>query len=160
MQDVKAPSENDETLVLSAFLPYRLSVLSNTVSRAIADRYQREFGLSIWQWRIMAVLGESESLTASEVCARTAMDKVAVSRAVNRLIEAGRLERHFAADDKRRSVLALSAHGRRVYRQIVPLAITYEEALLERLTAKEIDTLDGLLKKLERLQVQTGRTTD
>ena len=34
------------TLRLSDFLPYRLSVLSNTVSRGIADRYQRDFGLS------------------------------------------------------------------------------------------------------------------
>ena len=154
------PRSEKPPLQLASFLPYRLSTLSNRISRAIADLYEERFQLSLPEWRVMAVLGEEPDLSATEVAERTAMDKVAVSRAVNRLIEAGRLERHFAADDKRRSVLALSAHGRRVYRQIVPLAITYEEALLERLTAKEIDTLDGLLKKLERLQVQTGRTTD
>lgn len=154
------PRSEKPPLQLASFLPYRLSTLSNRISRAIADLYEERFQLSLPEWRVMAVLGEEPDLSATEVAERTAMDKVAVSRAVNRLIEAGRLERHFAADDKRRSVLALSAHGRRVYRQIVPLAINYEEALLERLTAKEIDTLDGLLKKLERLQVQTGRTTD
>ena len=154
------PRSEKPPLQLASFLPYRLSTLSNRISRAIADLYEERFQLTLPEWRVMAVLGEEPDLSATEVAERTAMDKVAVSRAVNRLIEAGRLERHFAADDKRRSVLALSAHGRRVYRQIVPLAITYEEALLERLTAKEIDTLDGLLKKLERLQVQTGRTTD
>ena len=154
------PRSEKPPLQLASFLPYRLSTLSNRISRAIADLYEERFQLSLPEWRVMAVLGEEPDLSATEVAERTAMDKVAVSRAVNRLIEAGRLERHFAADDKRRSVLALSAHGRRVYRQIVPLAIKYEEALLERLTAKEIDTLDGLLKKLERLQVQTGRTTD
>lgn len=154
------PRSEKPPLQLASFLPYRLSTLSNRISRAIADLYEERFQLSLPEWRVMAVLGEEPDLSATEVAERTAMDKVAVSRAVNRLIEAGRLERHFAADDKRRSVLALSAHGRRVYRQIVPLAINYEEALLERLTAKEIDTLDGLLKKLERLQVQTGRATD
>lgn len=154
------PRSEKPPLQLASFLPYRLSTLSNRISRAIADLYEERFQLTLPEWRVMAVLGEEPDLSATEVAERTAMDKVAVSRAVNRLIEAGRLERHFAADDKRRSVLALSAHGRRVYRQIVPLAINYEEALLERLTAKEIDTLDGLLKKLERLQVQTGRTTD
>ena len=154
------PRSEKSPLQLASFLPYRLSTLSNRISRAIADLYEERFQLTLPEWRVMAVLGEEPDLSATEVAERTAMDKVAVSRAVNRLIEAGRLERHFAADDKRRSVLALSAHGRRVYRQIVPLAITYEEALLERLTAGEIDTLDGLLKKLERLQVQTGRTTD
>ena len=154
------PRSEKPPLQLASFLPYRLSTLSNRISRAIADLYEERFQLTLPEWRVMAVLGEEPDLSATEVAERTAMDKVAVSRAVNRLIEAGRLERHFAADDKRRSVLALSAHGRRVYRQIVPLAINYEEALLERLTAKEIDTLDGLLKKLERLQVQTGRATD
>ena len=154
------PRSEKPPLQLASFLPYRLSTLSNRISRAIADLYEERFQLTLPEWRVMAVLGEEPDLSATEVAERTAMDKVAVSRAVNRLIEAGRLERHFAADDKRRSVLALSAHGRRVYRQIVPLAINYEEALLERLTAKEIDTLDSLLKKLERLQVQTGRATD
>ena len=154
------PRSEKPPLQLASFLPYRLSTLSNRISRAIADLYEERFQLTLPEWRVMAVLGEEPDLSATEVAERTAMDKVAVSRAVNRLIEAGRLERHFAADDKRRSVLALSAHGRRVYRQIVPLAINYEEALLERLTAKEIDTLDGLLKRLERLQVQTERTTD
>ena len=154
------PRSEKPPLQLASFLPYRLSTLSNRISRAIADLYEERFQLTLPEWRVMAVLGEEPDLSATEVAERTAMDKVAVSRAVNRLIEAGRLERHFAADDKRRSVLALSAHGRRVYRQIVPLAINYEEALLERLTAEEIDTLDSLLKKLERLQVQTGRTTD
>ena len=154
------PRSEKPPLQLASFLPYRLSTLSNRISRAIADLYEERFQLTLPEWRVMAVLGEEPDLSATEVAERTAMDKVAVSRAVNRLIEAGRLERHFAADDKRRSVLALSAHGRRVYRQIVPLAINYEEALLERLTAKEIDTLDGLLKKLERLQVQTRRATD
>ena len=148
MQDVKAPSENDETLVLSAFLPYRLSVLSNTVSRAIADRYQREFGLSIWQWRIMAVLGESESLTASEVCARTAMDKVAVSRAVAGLEADGHVRRARDAEDGRAARLSLSRSGRKVYSQIVPLALAYEAQLRSGLTAREMDQLDRLLAKL------------
>ena len=154
------PRSEKPPLQLVSFLPYRLSTLSNRISRAIADLYEERFQLTLPEWRVMAVLGEEPDLSANAVAERTAMDKVAVSRAVNRLIEAGRLERHFAADDKRRSVLALSAHGRRVYRQIVPLAIKYEEALLAQLTAGEIDTLDGLLKKLERIQIQTVRKTD
>ena len=54
-------------LRLNDFLPYRLSVLSNTISSAIAARYQSAFGLTIWQWRVMAVLGETPGLMASQV---------------------------------------------------------------------------------------------
>ncbi|HCX10052.1 MAG TPA: MarR family transcriptional regulator, partial [Hyphomonas sp.] len=46
-------SDNVSLLRLREFLPYRLSVLSNTISTRIASLYDREFGLSIWQWRVM-----------------------------------------------------------------------------------------------------------
>ena len=62
--------------------PYRLSLLSNTVSNAIARSTAISSGLKhSRKWRVMAVLGRFGPLTASEVGERTAMDKVSVSRA-------------------------------------------------------------------------------
>ena len=74
-------------LDLEHFLPYRLSVLSNRVSDAIARVYSERFALGVTEWRVMAVLGRYPDLSASEVAQRTAMDKVAVSRAVARLLD-------------------------------------------------------------------------
>jgi len=91
------------SLELAHFLPYRLSVLTNTVSAALADAYSRRFGLSIPEWRVMAVLAGSPGLSAAEVAARTAMDKVAVSRAVARLARSRRLRRRRTSGDRRRS---------------------------------------------------------
>ena len=51
-------------LHLEKFLPYRLSVLSNTVSSAIAAAYFMNFGLSIPEWRVMAVLAANPGLSA------------------------------------------------------------------------------------------------
>jgi DNA-binding MarR family transcriptional regulator len=104
-----------EKLNLEGFLPYRLSVLSNTVSSAIAAAYFANFGLSIPEWRVMAVLAANPGLSAAEVTARTAMDKVAVSRAVATLLSASRLQRTTAPADRRRTHLALSSAGVRVY---------------------------------------------
>src|SRR5512147_221812 len=84
-------------LALDRFLPYRLSVLANTVSTSIARVYARRFGLSVPEWRVMAVLGMSPPLTAGDVCGRTAMDKVRVSRAVARLLRGGLLDRRVDA---------------------------------------------------------------
>ena len=67
-------------------MPYRLSVLTNIVSMSIAEAYEREFGLTIPQWRVIAVLARYPDLSAIEVAERTAMDKVAVSRAVQGLL--------------------------------------------------------------------------
>jgi DNA-binding MarR family transcriptional regulator len=135
-------------LDLEHFLPYRLSVLSNRVSQAIANRYAQRFGIGVTEWRVVAVLGRYADLSAGEVAARTAMDKVAVSRAVARLLERGFVERDTHGDDRRRSVLALSRSGRRIYDEIAPLALDLERRLLSRLDDGERAALDALLDKL------------
>ena len=141
-------------LELEHFLPYRLSVLSNTVSTAIAGAYSQRFGLTIPEWRVVAVLAKSPGLSAAEVAQRTAMDKVAVSRAVSSLLKQRRIARQMARSDRRRSLLQLSAGGRRVYAEVVPFALAYERALVEPLSARELATLDRALRIL------LGRATE
>ncbi len=58
---------NNTLLELDEFLPYRLSLLSNTVSAAIASSYVERFKLTIPEWRIMAVLGRFRGITAGTV---------------------------------------------------------------------------------------------
>lgn len=135
-------------LELEQFLPYRLSLLSNRISQSIARIYVDRFNLTITEWRVMAVLGRSPGLSANEVAERTAMDKVAVSRALARLIDAGRVLRTTADGDRRRSALRLSAAGRRIYEQVVPLALEFEHKLLSALDSEERDQLLRLLDKL------------
>ena len=135
-------------LELEHFLPYRLSILSNTVSQAIADDYQKRHDLGVTEWRVMAVLARFPGLSAREVAQRTAMDKVAVSRALARLVDDGRVDRSVHADDKRRSVLRLSASGWRIHDDIAPLARSRERALLAQLSADERVWLTRILDKL------------
>src|SRR5689334_9107396 len=97
----KATSAESPDLELERFLPYRLSVLSNRISTAIARVYARRFRLTIPEWRTMAVLGRFGAMSANGVCERTAMDKVRVSRAVARLTAAGRIARRVDAADRR-----------------------------------------------------------
>jgi DNA-binding MarR family transcriptional regulator len=143
-------------LHLEKFLPYRLSVLSNTVSSAIAAAYFMNFGLSIPEWRVMAVLAATPGLSAAEVTARTAMDKVAVSRAVAALQSAGRLHRTTAPADRRRTHLELTRSGMRVYGQVVPMALQYERHLVAPLTRRDLATLDRLVRVLLGRAVELG----
>lgn len=137
-------------LELERFLPYRLSILSNRISQAIARTYQDRFDLTMTEWRVMAVLArfDGEGLSAREVAARTEMDKVAVSRAVARLVAARRVVRKLHAGDKRRSVLRLSARGWRIHDTVAPLARDHERAMLALLDADERRVLQRVLDKL------------
>lgn len=145
---MSAASTPAPTLELDRFLPYRLSVLANTVSTAIAAAYAERHGLTIPQWRVLAVLAQEPGLSAAEVAARTAMDKVAVSRAVAGLERERRVRRGAARDDRRRQRLALTRAGRDVYSRIVPAALAYERRLLEALDARAQGALDDALHRL------------
>jgi DNA-binding MarR family transcriptional regulator len=134
---------------LENFVPYRLSVLANTVSDAIAALYRERFGLTIPEWRCMAVLGRFAPLPAREVAARTAMDKVQVSRAIAALVAKGLALQATDRSDRRRARLALSAAGRRMHDEIVPLARAAEAGLLDGLDGAERAALDRLFAKLE-----------
>jgi DNA-binding MarR family transcriptional regulator len=144
------PVPANDVLDLDRFLPYRLSVLSNTVSTALAAAYARRFGLSIPQWRVIAVLARTPGLSAAGVAERAAMDKVAVSRAVTGLTRSGRVRRTLAQSDRRRSVLTLTARGQAVYRRIVPLALAYERRLLAGMSTDEQSQFQTLLGRLQR----------
>ena len=145
VQTAKAPAER---LVLERFLPYRLSILSNCISRAIAARYAKAFDLTIPEWRVIAVLGRKPGLTAKNVAEATEMDKVAVSRAVARLVAARRVVAEIDASDARRQLLWLTPHGENVHARIAPIALAAEVRLLEALNARERTQLDEIIDRL------------
>ena len=148
MASAKRKPTPAELLVLEEFLPYRLSILSNRVSRAIAQRYAKTFDLTIPEWRIIAVLGRRPGLTAKEIAEATEMDKVAVSRAVARLVAARRVAARADRADARRQLLALTREGEAVHARIAPIALASEEKLLASLDARERTELDALIDRL------------
>jgi DNA-binding MarR family transcriptional regulator len=145
-----ASAAAERRLDLEHFLPYRLSVLSNRVSSAIARQYSARFGLTIPEWRTMAVLGGTPGLSAREVAARTAMDKVQVSRAVASLMRKKRVERATDEKDARITRLSLTARGRAIYDEIVPLALHLEDLFVSALSPAERISFDLLMTKLAR----------
>ncbi len=144
-----------DELTLEEFMPYRLARLSSTVSTTIARAYDKEFGLSIPEWRVIAVLGRFPGLSAVEVAEQTFLDKVAVSRAVTKLIKNGRIDRQFADADRRRSILNLSEKGREVHDRVAKLALKFEDDLLAGLDDADVDqfnaVMDQLLEKAREL---------
>ena len=137
-----------DELILEDFLPYRLSVLSHTISTTIAKVYEKRFGVSIPEWRVIAILGRFPGLSAVEVADRTMLDKVAVSRAVTKLIRNGRIDRQFADADRRRSILNLSDDGRKVHDEIAPLALEFEHDLLQGISVEDYDTFNIVIERL------------
>ncbi len=137
-----------DQLKLEQFLPYRLSILSNRVSHSIAVAYGEKFDLNIPAWRVMVILQRYPGLVAADLVEKTAMDKVAISRAVSYLLDKSYVTRDEHSHDKRRWLLRLTPEGCDVYRQIVPLALSYERDLLEGFSEEEVEVLHTMLDRL------------
>lgn len=133
---------------LAEFLPYQLSITSNAVSGRIALEYRQRFGLSVPEWRVMAILGDSGSLTQRDLTRLTLMDKVAVNRACKVLEERDLASRQPNAQDGRSHLLELTPKGREMYGMIMPLALEMERRLFANLSVEEVNQFRALLERV------------
>ncbi|MEQ1725755.1 MAG: MarR family winged helix-turn-helix transcriptional regulator [Sphingopyxis sp.] len=137
-----------QSLILSDFVPYQLSVASNAVSDLIARQYQARFGLKVAEWRLLAVLGQGATMNQRALVHATRMDKVTVSRAAAALSERGLIVRAASANDGRSHSLSLSEAGQALYLEIAPAALVMEQAVLGCLTLDERLALSAMLVRL------------
>ena len=146
---VTARSADRATLRLATFVPFQLNRLAVAVSEHLAAIYRGSFALEIPEWRVIATVGQARGCTAQFIAASTRMHKTRVSRAIAQLRKRGLLERAPSPHDRREMRLRLSAEGRRLYAQLVPLALAREEALLTCLTATQRRGFRAALVRLE-----------
>jgi DNA-binding MarR family transcriptional regulator len=155
--DIAQMAENQTRL--SDFIPYRMAITSNAVSTIIADEYRSQFGLTIPEWRIMAVLGDAGPLTQRDLVRATLMDKVAVNRASKVLEERALVRRDPNAADGRSHYLALTDAGAAMHGQIWPQAIAAYEKIFSAFSPKDTQKLNALLDKLSAAVRMTESTT-
>lgn len=135
-------------LNLQEFLPYRLSILSETVSQSLSQLYNERYGIAIPEWRVIAIVGQYDTLTAKQIGTCSRMHKTKVSRAVSTLKKRGLVERTPNDEDMREAFVSLSEAGRAIYAEITPAAAEFSDALLGALSVEERGHLEAILKRL------------
>lgn len=133
---------------LSSFLPYRLAVLSERVSRRLAAEYGRTHGLSVAEWRVLAHLQHGGQVSVRDIRDCVDLDKPRVSRAVARLEAAGLVEKTAGADDGRLVAISLTPKGRAVLAEIIPEVSGVESRLLSALDPGEIEAFYAVMEKI------------
>jgi DNA-binding MarR family transcriptional regulator len=138
---------------LGDYLPYRLSLLASSLNSAFETTLERDHNLGLTDWRVMATLGEYGSLTARDICQRGRMHKTKVSRAVASLEQRRLLQRRTNRQDMREAFLSLTEHGRSVFQQVVPAAVTFSHKITDQLSSQELLCMEAVI---ERLLAATG----
>lgn len=150
-------SVKQATLRLDSFVPFRLNRLAAEVSSHLSGIYRERFGLEIPEWRVLVTVAPEGGCTAQQIAASTRMHKTRVSRAIAYLLANDLIERAPNADDRREMPLRLTKAGRRMYSQLMPLALERERALLACMSKEE---LRGFVAALDRLENFFGLTGD
>ena len=134
---------------LNAYIPCQLATLSHSITRSMATVFEDRFGISMPEWKVLAIIADKPGLSAVSVARLAQMDTVAVSRAVTKLMDRGLIDRELDSEDRRRSVLNLSAAGVQLHIEILPLARELEAALLEDFSDEERAALAKAIKLLD-----------
>ncbi|MDW4498500.1 MarR family transcriptional regulator [Sulfitobacter sp. D35] len=137
-----------EDFHLSAFLPYRLAVLSERVSRRLSVEYERTHGLSVAEWRVLVHLQRCGKVSVRDIHDFVNLDKPRVSRAVARLEAAGMVRKLAGRVDGRLVDISLTAKGESALAEIVPIVTGIEARLLDGLTAAELSTFCAVMEKI------------
>lgn len=147
-------SEDREKLELARFIPYRLAALASKVVDSCADMYSRQFGVTIAQWRVLAVLAEHDTLHSKAIGEIASMDKSKVSRAVQQMEDRQLLVRQKDPSDNRASFLSLTEAGYDLYFQIVPQVKQWEEEFMSGVDESE---QENVLKFIDQLEVTVDK---
>jgi DNA-binding MarR family transcriptional regulator len=133
---------------LDAFLPYLLNQAAEVTSQNFQAVYKIEFGMTRTQWRVMANLGKHGTMTASEICRLTFIEKTKMSRAVLALEENGFLSRSSTVGDRRSEKLSLTPSGKAAFSVLGQKAAAFDLDLRKRLGRQGAEKLESVLRIL------------
>lgn len=142
-------SESATKFDLNTYIPCQLATLSHSITRSMATVFEDRYGISMPEWKVLAIIAGKPGLSAVSVARLAQMDTVAVSRAVTKLMDRGLIDRELDSEDRRRSVLDLSDTGRQLHAEIVPLAMELQAGLLEDFSDEERLALTRAIKLLD-----------
>ncbi|TQM29459.1 MarR family winged helix-turn-helix transcriptional regulator [Nocardia bhagyanarayanae] len=124
------------------------------LSRVLEQDLKRFFaghGLEFWEFDVLATLrrsGGAEGLTAGALNRAAMVTSGAITNRIDRLAAKGLVERMPCPEDRRSVRVRLTAEGRKLVDELLPLHIANEQRLLDALDAQARDQLTALLRRL------------
>lgn len=133
---------------LRDLVSFQLRQLSNLYTKNTSSVYQRKFGLTMNEWRLIALVHGAGTLSLNRLAAQAQFDKGLTSRIVVKLIERGVVSRQTDPNDARGIALSLTGEGRALVAEVFPQALELNMQLQSCLTRGERETLAVVLQKL------------
>lgn len=128
---------------------YRISRLLAEAGSLVVRVCEGRFGITRREWRVISYLAPTDGLPPSALARCAGLDKPLTSRVINSLLDKGLAVRIPKPSDRRHAIVQLTAEGRRIHDEVLPLTRRINAELLKALSDEEIDWLDGVLDRLQ-----------
>jgi DNA-binding MarR family transcriptional regulator len=140
----------EPAMPLEHWIGYRFSFIAARLGNYVAQMYTSRHDLTLPAWRSLAVIARYQPLTAKQLANLTSSDAFKVARAIELLVRRGLIRRDIDNDDRRRVSLRLTAHGRKIYKDIERFSTRVERELVAGLEEREIAMLRQTLDKIDQ----------
>jgi len=147
-QDPVASLRETGELPVDLFVTYKINQLSSAFERQWTRVMREKAGVSLSEWRILAVLREG-SATFARVVEATGVNKAQASRSMHQLEELMLVTISDTPGDARSVTLALTGKGQGLLEEVLPVALQRQAHLLSVLTPNERKVLYSSIDKLK-----------
>jgi len=126
---------------------FRLIRLEARMQTAVGDRL-REIGVSIPQCDVLTTLTEQEGVSQQELAKRLYVTKGNISGLIDRLEEAGLVERRSTEVDRRQHAIYLTGAGRETAERAIAVQLRWIASTLGRMAEADLEALEMQLVRL------------
>ena len=129
----------------------QINMLANRLATKSSDAYQKNFGIGIMEWRVLAILATYNNNSVQSIADIIGLDKGAVSRALKKLVDKKYVTIQEDEFNKRAYIINITREGRSLHDQVYDFSMQREEKLLSGLDEREKDELFKYLKYLKEI---------
>ena len=148
--------EAGSSLTVDAFLTTLMSQVGNALRRTITVPYADTAGLTVSEWRLLALVAHAGELPFSALVVQSTSDKALVSRALRLLEERGLVALLAQGSTPRKKILcSITPAGRQLHDEVMPVARQHQAAALLALTQEAHAKSLGIASRIAAEAIET-----
>jgi DNA-binding MarR family transcriptional regulator len=142
--------ETGENLIVHEFLTVKLSALMSSLRRKVTASYARPAGLSVPEWRLLALVAESGTVSFGALVVQSTTDKAQVSRTLKHLERDGLIViEPESENDRKRLACSITPAGQELHDRIIGTARQMQAEVICQLSPVERDQFYRALARLQ-----------